>query len=50
VSRVLRELLPRRHWTPRDLLGWLRHTQECNARAKRSHAKRRQRLYGELLL
>ena len=43
VSRVLRELLPRRIWTPLDLLGWLAETQDRNDRAKRSHAKRRLR-------
>ncbi len=41
VSRVLRELLPRREWTREDLLGWLQATQERNEKAKRSHAKRR---------
>ena len=42
VSRVLRELLPKRQWTREDLWRWVRDTQERNARAKRSHAKRRQ--------
>ncbi len=41
VSRVLRELLPRRVWTDLDLLEWLTATQQRNARATRSHAKRR---------
>ncbi len=41
VSRVLREILPRRSWTPLDLLGWLGDTQARNERATRSHAKRR---------
>ena len=41
VSRVLRELLPRRRWTRADLRRWLRDTQARNARAKASHAKRR---------
>ncbi len=41
VSRVLRELLPRREWRHDDLLAWLRDTQERNERAKHSHAKRR---------
>jgi len=34
VSRVLRELLPHRIWTPAELLQWLNDTQERNARAK----------------
>ncbi len=41
VSRVLRELLPRRHWSVVDLLAWMRDTQLRNERAKRSHLKRR---------
>ena len=41
VSRVLRELLPRRQWRVADLLGWLRDMQLRNERAKRSHLKRR---------
>ena len=41
VSRVLREILPRRTRTPRDLLAWLADTQDRNERAKRSHARRR---------
>ena len=41
VARVVRELLPRRHWTQADLWDWLSHTQARNAAAKRSHAKRR---------
>jgi hypothetical protein len=41
VSRVLRELLPRRHWTVVELLEWLRDTQVRNERAKHSHLKRR---------
>jgi SRSO17 transposase len=43
VSRVLRELLPRRPWTWSDLWAWLQRTQARNAAAHRSHAKRRQR-------
>jgi hypothetical protein len=43
VSRVLREVLPQRTWTPEELLRWLVVTQERNARAKRSHIKRRLR-------
>ena len=42
ISRVVRELLPKREWTIRDLLRWLDDTQTRNARAKRSHTKRRQ--------
>ncbi len=41
VSRVLRELLPRRAWSVADLLAWLRDMQLRNERAKRSHHKRR---------
>jgi len=40
---VLRELLPHRTCTPAELLAWLTETQERNARAKRSHIKRRLR-------
>ncbi len=43
VSRVLRDLLPHRTWTQAELLAWLTDTQERNARAKRSHTKRRLR-------
>jgi hypothetical protein len=41
VSRVLRELLPRRHWSGVDLLEWMQEMQLRNERAKRSHLKRR---------
>ncbi len=41
VSRVLRELLPRRHWSVVELLEWLQDMQLRNERAKRSHRKRR---------
>ena len=41
VSRVLRELLPRRHWSVAELLEWLQDMQLRNERAKRSHLKRR---------
>ncbi len=41
VSRVLRELLPRRAWSVVDLLEWLEEMQRRNERAKRSHLKRR---------
>ena len=41
VSRVVRELLPKREWTKEELIGWLHETQERNERAKRSHTKRR---------
>ncbi len=40
VSRVLRELLPRREWSVVDLLEWLEDMQLRNERAKRSHLKR----------
>ena len=49
--RVVYELLPRKHWTPAELLGWLLETQARNERAKRSHARRRHRQrYGEFSL
>ena len=41
ISRVVRELLPHRVWTAKDLLRWLQDTQLHNERAKRSHLKRR---------
>lgn len=41
ISRVLRDLLPRRHWSLVDLLAWMQDTQRRNERAKRSHLKRR---------
>ncbi len=41
VSRVLRELLPRRAWSVADLLEWMEDMQLRNERAKRSHLKRR---------
>ncbi len=41
VSRVLRELLPRRAWSVVDLLEWMEDMQLRNERAKRSHLKRR---------
>ena len=41
VSRVLRELLPRREWSVVDLLEWMEDMQLRNERAKRSHLKRR---------
>ncbi len=41
VSRVLRELLPKQAWSTEALLRWLHETQTRNARAKRSHTKRR---------
>ena len=39
--RVVREMLPREHFGPADLLRWLEDTQLRNERAKRSHQKRR---------
>ena len=50
ISRVLRELLPRREWTRHDLLQWLCTTQARNAAAKRSHTKRRLSLFCKLSL
>jgi hypothetical protein len=41
VARVLREVLPRRRWSHEELWDWLIATHERNARAKRSHHKRR---------
>ncbi len=41
IARVLREILPRRHWSRADLLGWLEETQQRNEAAKQSHCKRR---------
>ena len=41
ISRLLRVLLPQRHYTDQDLLHWLITTQLHNERAKRSHHKRR---------
>ena len=41
VSRVLRELLPRREWSVVELLEWMEDMQLRNERAKRSHLKRR---------
>ena len=43
VYRIVYELLPRKHWTPEELLGWLYRTQARNERAKQSHARRRAR-------
>ena len=41
VYRVVREMLPRERLGPDELMRWLEQTQECNERARRSHAKRR---------
>ena len=41
VYRVVREMLLRERFGPDELLRWLEQTQECNERARRSHAKRR---------
>jgi hypothetical protein len=41
VARVLRELLPRHRWSREELWAWLVATRERNARATRSHRKRR---------
>ncbi len=51
VYRVVYELLPKKRWTPAELLWWLEDTQRRNEAAKQSHAKRRARLrYGEFSL
>ena len=41
LTRVLRQLLPQRTWTPDELLVWLTQTQDRSEQAKRSHAARR---------
>ena len=41
VYRVVRELLPKERFGPRELLRWLADVQERNERARRSHEKRR---------
>ena len=41
VYRVVREMLPREQFGPAELLRWLEQTQECNERARRSHARGR---------
>ncbi len=41
VYRVVREMLRQERFGPAELLQWLEDTQECNERARRSHAKRR---------
>ena len=41
VYRAVREMLPRERFGPAELLRWLEETQECNERARLSHAKRR---------
>jgi len=41
ITRVLRQLLQQRTWTPKELLAWLTETQQRNERAKRSHTLRR---------
>jgi len=41
ITRVLRQLLPQKSWTPEQLLFWLMDTQSRNEQAKRSHAARR---------
>ena len=41
VYRVVREMLPRERLGLDELMRWLEQTQECNERARRSHAKRR---------
>ena len=41
VYRVVREMLPRERFGPEELLLWLKDTQLCNERARRSHERRR---------
>ena len=41
VYRVVREILPRERFGPRQLLRWLEQSQRRNERANRFHAKRR---------
>ena len=41
MYRVVREMLPRERFGPRQLLRWLEGTQQRNERAGRSHEKRR---------
>ena len=41
VYRVVREMLPRERFGPRELLLWLEDVQQRNERARRSHEKRR---------
>ena len=41
VYRVVRELLPKAQFGPRELLRWLQDVQQRNERARRSHQKRR---------
>ena len=40
VYRVVREMLPRERLGPDELLQWLKETQQCNDRARRSHERR----------
>ena len=41
VYRVVREMLPRQQFGPRELLQWLEESQLRNERASRSHERRR---------
>ena len=41
VYRVVREMLPRERFGPRELLQWLKESQLRNERASRSHERRR---------
>ena len=41
VYRVVRELLPKEQFGPKELLGWLQEVQRRNERARLSHQKRR---------
>ena len=44
VYRVVREMLPREQFGPRELLQWLKESQLRNERASRSHERRRSAL------
>ena len=41
VYRIVRELLPRAHWSMAELLRWLEATQHRNEQAKQCHVRRR---------
>ena len=47
VSRVVREMLPRKSFGPYRLLRWLEETQLRNQRVSLSHQRRRYRLRGQ---
>ncbi len=41
VYRVVREMLPQERFGPKELLRWLKETQQRNQRASHSHQRRR---------